>query len=112
MTVPDYGSICVDQYRLSFIDSSQNLSLNRTLNVSDPIQPIYTFDFLVEITSNIDVNIQAVAITNYEESNTSTETLIDILNKMAETLLPTSTSTGEAIAGNSKNPLFESTCTQ
>ena len=91
----------MDQYRLSFIGSSQNLSLNQTLNVSDPIQPIYTFDFLVEITSNIDVNIQAVAITNGEESNTSTEALTDILNKMSETLLPISTSTGEAIAGNS-----------
>ena len=71
INIPDYGSVCVDDYKLFIIYHAQNssLSINQTLTVSNPLQQIYTFNFIVNkiMFCKAMLFITAVAITNGEE---------------------------------------------
>ena len=69
--IPDYGNICVDDYKLFITYHAQNSSssINQTLTVSNPLQQIYTFNFRIDkiMLCRGTLFITTVAITNGEE---------------------------------------------
>ena len=71
INIPDYGSVCVDEYKLFITYHAQNSSssINQTLTVSNPLQQIYTFNFRVNkiMFCRATLFITTVAITNGEE---------------------------------------------
>ena len=71
INIPDYGSVCVDDYKIFITYHAQNssLSTNQTLTVSNPLQQIYTFNFRINkiMLCRVMLFITAVAITNGEE---------------------------------------------
>lgn len=92
ITIPAYGSVCVDAYRVTiaisdYSESSKisSLSLNQTLVVSNSSQQLYNFNFTTEITLDMLISINAtitsVAITNGMEGDTTNVALIDVLNR-------------------------------
>ena len=83
INIPDYGSVCVDDYKLFITYHVQNssLSINQTLTVSNPLQQIYTFNFRVNkiMLCTATLFITAVAITNGEEGVTVSTAVNKIL---------------------------------
>ena len=80
LNVPEYGSICVDEYSVSItLFLTPILTINQTLSVSNPNQQRYIFSFTVDINAGVQINylmfanVTAVAITNGLKGSFTTE---------------------------------------
>ena len=84
VTIPDYGSICVDRYRAS-IDGLQSPSsnLSQTVAVINSSQQEYTFHFTLDVCRDALVNAVATAntILNGVEGANKTVNIINTLSR-------------------------------
>ena len=78
VTVPIYGSECVDEYRATLQTSNQSV---RVVNVN---QRVYTFDFFVNICRDVLIHsfVEAVGITDDFEGATATIDLLSTFNRV------------------------------
>lgn len=91
-SIPEYGSVCVDEYRVS-INASEtqtpgNLTLNRTLSVANVSQRVYTQSFAVEaLCRNVLMNayITALAVTNGLKGASTSKNVIDSVHRVTLT---------------------------
>ena len=86
VTVPEYGSVCVDKYR-TIIDGTQTPALTISQTVVDPHQETYSFDFAVDTCRDALMSgyVTAVASTNGMDGANSTENVMNVLNSVVVT---------------------------
>lgn len=91
-SIPDYGSVCVDEYRVS-INASEtqtpnSLTLDRTLSVANVSQRVFTQNFAVEVLCrNVLMNayITALAVTNGLKGASTSKNLTDSVHRVTLT---------------------------